>query len=40
MLENDPITSKMAESGAYSKDMIYSKADISDLKEFATKHGM
>ena len=40
MLENDPITSQMAQTGAYGKGKIYSKADIAELKAFATKHGM
>ena len=39
-LENDPITSRMVEYGAYSPDKVYNKTEIADLVTYATKKGV
>ena len=39
-LENDPITSQMAEFGAYSPEKVFNKTEIIDLVTYATKRGV
>ena len=39
-LENDPITSKMVEFGAYSSDKVFNKTEIIELVTYATKKGV